>query len=463
MVTVYNSSKTATQFHLCDEFVRLLIGPIGSGKSVACIMELLARAYAQKPNPKGVRKTRWAIIRNSYRELQDTTLNTFFDWVPKDLGNFKTIDMKYVLKGSLDDGTQIEMEVLFRALDKPKDVKKLLSLELTGAFINEAREIPKAILDMLVGRVGRYPNARDGGPTWFGVFMDTNPPDEDHWMYRLFEEDLPNNHAVFHQPSGVSAQAENVENLPPNYYINMQAGKDPEWIKVYVHGEYGFVSDGKPIYPEFKDHIHVHHEQIFVLDKANLFVGIDFGLTPAATIMQQDPADGQWQVIDELATEDMGAKRFGTMLGKLLRAKYRGHAVYITGDPAGEQRSQTDEQTPFDILSSVGVMASPAYTNDFTIRRETVANMLSTLTPMGRPSLVVSPNCRALRKGMNGGYKYRRMQVVGEDRFKETPDKGIYSHVCESLQYNALGAGEDSQILGDFEVGNVPNLDYAVI
>ena len=42
--------------------------------------------------------------------------------------------------------------IIFLALDQPKDVKKLLSLELTGVFINEAREISKDIVDACFDR-----------------------------------------------------------------------------------------------------------------------------------------------------------------------------------------------------------------------------------------------------------------------------------------------------------------------
>ena len=187
----YNASVTGSEFHADDNFVRLIMGPIGSGKSVASCMELMAKAYNQLPNVKGVRKSRWAIIRNTYRELQDTTLKTWHDWFDEKLGTTSKQDMTWTLSGKLEDGTSLDAEFMFRALDKPNDVKKLLSLELTGAFINESREIPKAILDMLMGRVGRYPNKRDGGATWYGIIMDTNPPDSDHWMYGLFEENLP--------------------------------------------------------------------------------------------------------------------------------------------------------------------------------------------------------------------------------------------------------------------------------
>ena len=362
----YIPAKTANEFHQDNNFVRLLIGPIGSGKSVSCLMELIGRAYAQEPGPDGVRRSRWAVIRNSYRELQDTTINTFFDWVPKDLGLFKVQDMKFILEGPMGDGTNLHLEVMFRALDKPNDVKKLLSLELTGAFINEAREVPKQILDMLMGRVGRYPSKRQGGPSWFGIILDTNPPDTDHWMYTLFEEIRPENHSVYHQPSGLSENAENIPNLPPNYYTNMMAGKDKEWINVYVHGKYGFVTEGMPVFPEYKDDVHFVPHPIAIPKDTTLYIGIDFGLTPAATIGFE--LNGQLAIVDEVVTRDMGAVRFGQFLGKHLRKNYRGHTLIITGDPAGEQRAQTDERTPFEILGAVGIEAEPAHTNDFSIR-----------------------------------------------------------------------------------------------
>ena len=183
----YQASPTMKQFHQSEHFVRALMGPIGSGKSVACCIEMLIKSFAQAPNREGIRKTRWVVARNTYRELIDTTIKTFFDWFPESLGIFRKMDLKFNISIPLADNTVVQAEFLFRALDKPDDVKKLLSLEVTGGWINEAREIPKQIMDMLIGRLGRYPNMRDGGPTWHGLIMDTNPPDSDHWWYKLFE------------------------------------------------------------------------------------------------------------------------------------------------------------------------------------------------------------------------------------------------------------------------------------
>ena len=446
----YLPSTTMEHFHASDDLVRLLIGPIGSGKSVACCMEVMARAHRQEPNQHGVRKSRWVIIRNTYRELIDTTIKTWFDWFPENLGLMKKQDMTWLLKGELADGTQLDLEVMFRALDRPNDVKKLLSLELTGAFMNEAREIPKEILDMLIGRLGRYPSKREGGASWYGAIMDTNPPDSDHWMYHLFEEDLPKNHAIFHQPSGESPEAENIENLPDGYYENMQAGKDQEWINVYVHGRYGFIADGKPVYPEYRDDIHHTDRDLPLAGSGTIYVGIDFGLTPAAAI-GQITASGQMQVIDELITLDMGAKNFGKLLHKKLNNEYCGCQLEIYADPSGDIRAQTDEVTPFMVLSNEGIDAWPTYTNDWMIRREAVADYLQRLDFKGEPAFILGPKAIMCRKSMAGGYKYKRIQVTGEARYQDKPDKASkYSHVGDAIQYLMLGAVGGERVIGGY-------------
>ena len=437
----YNASLTCTKFHIDDAFIRGLVGPIGSGKSVACCAELMKLAQAQLPGPDGQRRSRWAIIRNTYRELQDTTLRTWFDWFPRELGVWRAGDMEHIIK--IGD---FEATFMFRALDRPDDIKKLLSLELTGAWINEAREIPKAVLDMLQGRVGRFPSKRDGGPTWSGIIMDTNPPDSDHGWYRLFEEDRPDGWSIYHQPGGMSETAENVENLPPNYYSRLQGGHDQAWIDVYVHGKYGFVKDGKPVYPEFADAVHVLEQPPEKLmpkhgKEATIYAGVDFGLTPAATFAQLTPG-GQWQFLSEVVTEDMGAVRFAGVMLQHMQEHYPYAKFKVWGDPAGDDRAQTDEKTPMMILRARGIPIIPAPSNDPIIRRETVATTMTTLTMGGTPRLVVSPDCKQLRKALAGGYKYRRLQVSGEEKYVDKPDKNRYSHVAESQQYLLVGAGE---------------------
>jgi len=443
----YVATPTGAKFHRDESFIRAIIGPIGSGKSVACCWEIFRKACAQDPHTDGIRRSRWVVVRNTYRELIDTTINTYNDWF-SELGYWRKMDMKHIVNMPLDDGTTVQYEVLFRALDKPDDIKKLLSLELTGGFLNECREIPKQVLDMLIGRVGRYPSKMQGGASWWGVIMDTNPPDSDHWFHRLFEEDLPEDFAVFHQPSGVSDEAENVEHLPDKYYERMSHGKDPEWIKVYVHGEYGFVTDGIPVVPEFHQHQHVSKSRIDFdhrLCDNTLHIGVDFGRTPAATFGME--VNGQMIIIDELVTFGIGATHFGNLLRERIKGHYPDAHVQATGDPAGDNPGEQIDETCIEILQNAGIPIDPAHTNNFTLRRESVSVPLTTLNIEGHPQLIISPNCTNLIKGMNGGYKYKRMQVSGAEKFALKPDKTKYSHVCESLQYLMLGAGRGYDVL----------------
>lgn len=179
--------KEAAKFHKANGFVRGLMGPVGSGKSSSCCVEIVSRALRQEPGRDGVRRSRWLIIRNTYPELKSTTIKTWEQWFPPEVAPIKwdTPITSTLNISNIGDGTSLNLEVMFMALDKPTETGKLRSLELTGAWINEASEVPKEIFDMVTQRVGRYPARTQGGPSWHGIILDTNPPDDDHWYYKV--------------------------------------------------------------------------------------------------------------------------------------------------------------------------------------------------------------------------------------------------------------------------------------
>lgn len=461
----YTPSPTLTKFHASNALVRGVRGPIGSGKSVGCCWEIWTRATEQRPQTDNVRRSRWLVTRNTYGELLTTTIRTWLDWFPEE--RFGRVvygaPITHVLTWEHDDGTKVELEMWFLALDRPDHVKKLLSLEVTGGWMNEAREQPKAILDALTGRVGRYPKAQDGGATWSGVIMDTNPPDDDHWWYDLAEVERPDTYAFFAQPPGDSEEAENIDWLlqtPDSmkfpcghperraqgrqYYERLKAGKTSEWIKVYIKGQYGTVHDGKPVYAEWNDNLHT--AEIYPIQGVKLVIGVDFGLTPAAVITQVD-AKGRFLVLDELCGEDIGFRQFlEDALIPYLIQNYPAHwakkddMIILIGDPAGDQRSQNNETTCFAEARAKNLRIRAAKSNAWLARRGAVAWYLSKLAS-GKAMFVLDIDCGVLRKGFNGGYKYRRVQVTGEERFTEEPSKNRYSHPHDALQYAALESG----------------------
>jgi hypothetical protein len=462
----YTAPKTVGAFMASDEFMRMLVGPVGSGKSSGSCIEIVRRAMETPPSRDGVRRSRWAVVRNTYPELRDTTMKTWDEWVPEPyFGKWRVSEHTFDVLFETEDGVRVEAEVMFRALDRPQDVKKLLSLELTGCYFNEWKEIPQPVTELMKTRVGRYPRREEvkspsnpAGKYWHGIFGDTNPPDTDHYLYTQFEELRPEGYAIFKQPGGRSKEAENVEHLQEGYYEKLCQGASKDFIRVYVDGEYGYVREGKPIWPEFQDSLHVAKEPIPLLPGCKkLIIGNDYGLTPAAVWVQQDPADGQYQVIKELISEHMGAMRFGSEQLRICKTEFKSVIEFEGwGDPAGLAGSSVDErETPINVVAAQGVPMSAAPTNDFTLRRDAVGHLLTTLTHLGRPALVICPTLVTLRKGMNGGYCFRRIQVAGDARYEDKPLKNRFSHVCEALQYALVGAGEDRAPLEGGQPKNV--------
>jgi len=417
-----------------DARMRVIVGPVGSGKSVTCSFEIIRRASMQKPNANGKRRTRCLVVRETARQLQDTTIKTFLDWFPDgQCGRYMRTTKTFFF--SVGD---VECEIMFRALDDSDDVANLNSLEVTFAWVNECRDIHPDIIDAMSKRIGRYPSAKDGGPSWFGMWGDTNPPTMDTWWYYQMEhlnpEDgvSPNNNGweVFKQPSGRSPYAENTKNLPPGYYDTQ--GRSEDYIRVYIDGEYGLSLAGTPVYKYFKPDYHmakgpVRHIQNGVRP---IVVGMDLGLTPAAVAGQQDPR-GRALVLAEAVSFDMGVQRFvRTVLKPMLFEKFPGAPVLVVTDPAGVQRAQTDERSAVDIIRAEGLRVISARTNSISARTNAVDDFLMRQVD-GDPAFLLDPGCTQLKAAMMGGYRYK---PKGNGEI----DKNKHSHVAEALQYLML-------------------------
>lgn len=465
----YHSTPTLWRFHHSSAFVRVIRGPVGSGKSTASCWEIWRKANEQRPGADGIRRTRFAVVRNTYRELKDTTVNTWLDWFDdRRLGEFVASDMEHRIEYG-----DIRCEILFRALDKPKDVKKVLSLELTAAWLNEVRELPRTIVNRLVERVGRYPAEKDGGCSWSGIIGDTNPPDQDHWLMGL-ERDPPEDWEFFVQPGGLiqapdgtyrtNPEAENLDNLPRGYYERNLGGQKANEIRVYRMNLPDMIIDGRPVIPEFDEKLHVRDE-IPVLRDQPLEIGADVGggtLNPSAVFHQRHPR-GPRMILAELVCADLGVDRFGEELLQTLAEHFPEHyarllagqrdAVILYADPAGEQRDEIFEVAIFDHLRKVcGLTVRGAATQDPDLRQDAIRAPLTRLVD-GKPGLLVARRCRKLIRGLAGSWALRRLQVSGRETYASKPDKGEYSHVCEALAYVLVSTGELRKLKGRPEPG----------
>ena len=462
-VRINPQDKTLKDYHESRGDVDIIMGPLGSGKTWQTCQRLFTMMAEQKPNAEGKRMTRTIACRNSYKDLHTTTIK---EWQEKfeAVSTFRAGSLEgpnSQVRFNLPDGTTVESEILFMSMDGTTDeiTRKFRGVQATFLWPNELKELPRSGFDLASSRLGRYPSARDGGPTHYGVVADTNAPDTDHWLYNTAEVDRPNGWRIFRQPGGVlragllpngrvkwviNPNAENLHNLPKDYYYRNMQGKTDAWISVNLANEYGAVHDGKSVYPEYNDVVHCVPTRY--VPSWEVYVGVDFGGDPAAAIVQKSP-EGVLHVIDELVTTRTSLIKFGELLGEHLRNTYYNSEIILKGDPSGAASGTESGRNAFAIISETsGFRIEPASSNEPRVRTEAVSYALTRMID-GRPAFSIDPRCQVLRKGFLGAYGHRRVAIAGQERYEDRPSKNRYSHVHDALQYAALAVGLGREVL----------------
>lgn len=450
-------------FQKSDAFVQCIIGPIGSAKTTGAILKALGMINDQPPmwtrrrdGKEGwVRKSRWLVMRNTTVDLKATTIKDWQEVVPDELGHFTfqppithTLEWQHADRESV-----VEAEVLFVGFDAIGDVRKLRGYQLTGLWIDEAKELPKEVVDMALGRLGRYPAPNSLDYPSVGL-LTSNAPAGDEWLAQLVEMN-PSTWDIFVQPPGVikrggkwvmNPEAENVANLKSDYYTRQIEGKKDSWIRQNLANEFVVSIDGRPVHPDFSQHLHVAEFHLEADPSLPILAGFDWGRTPACIFFQQMPT-GQVRFLREIVTENMSLPPFGELVlrsyGEWFQDLPRGD---WWGDPAGSAKGMTDD-TAFSLMRGVGVECFPAATNDPAIRQAALDNLL-TRTSAGEPMVLVDPRCTTFIRGLEGAYHFRRLQVAGyEGRFHDKPEKTKESHVVEAAHYGLLGLGEGTKLV----------------
>ena len=444
--TTYEPSKTGNLFHDSDSRVRLISGPIRSGKSVASCCDIILKACRMPPCVNGVRRSRCVIVRNTYPDLKSTVVKTWEQWF-SELGQFRTnyqspITFKHFFR---DQDGEVELEVWFLALDSYKDIRKILSLETTWMYINESREIMQILFTNIMGRLGQYPMKEECLlPFNYGITMDTNPPSTDHWLYKTFEVDRPDNYELFKQPPALlkdehgkwinNPEADNTSNLPANFYIDLAYNNshDEDYIKVYILGEYGTIKAGKMVYQNYNDSI--HSKENLTLTEHPIYIGWDPGLIcPAAIIAQYDGV--QLRIIKEFVGDTIYFDEFIGIVSNWMNQYLKNHKISHVVDPSINMQF-------LKFMYDKGIMAKKANSNKIEERIVAVDSFLTKITG-GQPAIMIDQNtCAVLRKGFIEKYAYIKKNILTEnplDSHRDEPDKAHpYSDVQDCLQYICL-------------------------
>ena len=449
-----------------------ILGPIGSGKSAASCIRIFMHAMEQPPGRDGWRRSRWAVVRNTYDELKRTTMATWCDWFPEE--HFGKVNMTPPFCHRLVLAEQkIELEVWFVPVDDAQAVKKLLSWELTGAWVNEARQIPREVVVALRSRCGRFPSIRSlppgTKPGWAGVILDSNAPEDElhyllmwagiteppEWLDEATRRQMhqPPGVKIFMQPPGLlpvrsaggavtgfldNPAAENLGNLRAGYYRAQLDGNTSAWVLNMVCVEPQRAADTRLVYPDWRKEVHVAAERLEYDPRRPLLLGADFARNPSVVAAQEH--DGQLRVLREWIGQNIDVAQFSaTKVVPDLNSLCPDGKTRGWGDPSGTARTGGDDKTAFDHAREGGLNLVPCWTNDPDQRQRAVTRRLNTLSG-GAPAIVIDPRCTMLIGGFNGGYRFERKRVEGTvDEFHEEPRKNGYSHPHDALQYLVAG------------------------
>ncbi len=203
--------------------------------------------------------------------------------------------------------------------------------------------------------------------------------------------------------------------------------------------------DGKPVYEDFNERIHVTHAKPKVLVGLPLLLGWDSsGLTPACVIAQLQ--EDRLLILREIIGLGMGAVRFVP----LVRSEIKLHYPQITSleeqtisfiDPAGLKKSETNEQTYMQYIIGGGFKQVRPGPMTWEKRKESVDELLVGLVGGQSKISIYEPDCPILTAGFKGGFRYPDDITDAEpDRIR--PIKDIHSHPHDGLQYLCGGLRE---------------------
>lgn len=262
---------------------------------------------------------------------------------------------------------------------------------------------------------------------YYQGLLTTNPFDVDHYLYRDFVSHPIPGYKQFFFP-----QSENEHNLPDGYYQEQRIlhADDPEWIKVYLDGDYGAVFDGKPVYPDFAHRIHVAEKHIQPIKKLHLLLGFDFGMvTSACAITQVTPHN--WLILDEILQDETQGDfdAFMDYIIGYLGVHYQGFYADSFCGPEGRIKNMSDGRSCIEIMQSKGFHPSEGAITQVD-RQGAVAKKLRSMSG-GKSVVQIDPRCRMIIKGFSGGYERKEIApgLYGDDVVKN-----IYSHIQDGLQ-----------------------------
>lgn len=415
----------------------LFDGAIRSGKTQAACKQIASWAWQY-----GGPNWRFAVMRRTYRELEDSTKAAFLRGdgkmppacPPELVSHERKKDDMVVLKNGA--------EILFRSAENPHDTEdKLRNVTLAGFFIDQVEELMgDDYFQMYETLLSRCSDPR--GPR--KAILVSNPGPEDHWVHRRFVSPLTME--PWCKQIHVTLE-DNQINLPDSYVRAMKRRKDTnlQWYKRFILGEWG--AFGGKRFPEWEPKLHIT-SPITIDPGWEIVCGMDYGWAkPTVAIYCAIDYDGRWWVIGEHNAAEKSISWHATQMKLLERSLGISPSAYWLDPSAFAVRSEY--QSPAMEFADYGIFTGHAQ-NDRLGGWNRIDEMLSHRMTDDYPQLRIFNTCPNL------------IRELPSLRIKDGTDdvEKVNDHASDALRY-AISSRMPSPLREEEEEEGDPREEYA--
>ena len=430
---VFDLSPTQSDFVHSDAEIVMIMGEMGSGKTYAALVAVMAHAArCEKP-------IRGALIRDTHQNIKISTVPD----IKEALGNRVTFhdDCKKMI---IHSTPRVEMDLF--GIDDPASLSKLQGPQYALVWLEEPAPIiekvnaglPKEVFDMAVARAARQKG------TLMRVQISQNPADEDHWTEELanapeiYAEDPESGYRIRKEVFRLTF-AENKHLNPQVRAANIAAYQhDKGKYSRYVLGVAAPVQMGKAVTPEYNPTLHFCRDRILPVVQGGIGIrGWDAWHNPCCIIAQFVPPGKLW-IHDVCTGENMGVKELieQSVNPMLNSPKFKGKIEdwRDIGDPSMRTPDQSTraESAARRVERMLGTRFEPGPTAWRSRIEPTKSSLLQNATD-GNPRILISKSAYLLHRALNGGWHWKKDNsgnVVGT-----LPVKDKFSHPGDAFSY----------------------------
>lgn len=408
------------------------IGGVGSGKSVSGCMCVLSWAVMYGGD--------YVICRQFGTDLKDTTYKTFLEICPPELiAEHRVAERTIRIKNA--QGTI--SNVFMRGLDDPD---KLRSLNLNGAYVDEANQTTEEAFALLQGRL-RGKHVRK-------IVLTTNSSGR-NWLWKYFvDKSCFKNDWVKNQFYNIHAPSTENVHLPEGYVESMLQGWSDDRIKREVFADED--SFAGQVYSEFNRNLHVV-KPFRIPDHWDRHIRIDHGYrNPAAIGFFAISPEGEVYLYKEIYEKEWLIHEL--INGKVINGEAQrgilaniGEDRFISAkiDPSTRNRHGSTGTSDFDEYYRVWPKKLPILgpaMNDVQVGIDRVKSYLKVNPKTGRPLLFFFEDCKNTLEEI-GTYKYPELKD-GQAEVRAEHEKPVKAkdHAMDMLRYMIVDLPDPTKV-----------------